>query len=178
MIAVVIIAGFVVLGFLVYSPIKGKVSGLRGDLTNIDSQIKQIETTVDPHRTVEEERKILEERCAKLNSKFPAKEEESLRMLSDFARKMNISVLSTRSQPKTSFLDADKQKVEISGKICQKILVTMEMKGSYKDFLKYLETLKESLPAYLTIERLRMSKDSSGMPVLNINLDINLYLLS
>ena len=169
---------FFIFWFLLYTPIKGGVGRLKKDLTDIDSQIKQIEKVVDRHRTIDEEMKSLEERYAQISSKFPSKEEEALGMLSDFARKLDLSVLSVRSQPKMPFVDADKQKAEIDGKTCQKFLVTLEIKGSYKDFLAYLETIKELLPAYLTVERLQISKDLSGSPGLNINVDFNLYLLS
>ena len=76
------------------------------------------------------------------------------------------------------FLDENNQKVEIEEKTCELVPVTIEMKCFYKDLVKYIETLKKSLPAFISIERLRINKDKSGIPRLNIVLDLNLYLLS
>ncbi|MCK5178342.1 MAG: hypothetical protein KAR32_02345, partial [Candidatus Omnitrophica bacterium] len=81
-------------------------------------------------------------------------------------------------QPKVDFLDEDAQKVEIEGRVCQKFLVSIEIKAIYGDLVEYVDNLKESLPAYITIERMRIRKETSGARQLSITLDLNLYLLS
>jgi Tfp pilus assembly protein PilO len=76
------------------------------------------------------------------------------------------------------FFDANRKKAEIDGKNCQLLSVSIAMKSSYKDLFAYIQTLKELLPAYVTIERLEMGRDASGTSKLNVSLDLTMYLLS
>ena len=121
---------------------------------------------------------LLETRYKELNSKFPEKEEGALGALSDLAKKHKIEIRSIRSQPKSFFLDENAQKIEIDGKVCQIFLVSMEIRTSYRDLVEYIDALKEYLPAYVTIESMRINKEASGSLKLNVALDLALYLLS
>ena len=174
----VITVPFVICWLFVYLPTRGMVNQLKAELNNVQNQIQQIEAMIEKGKTIEEGIKSLKERYVQIDSKFPEREEEGLRLLSDFARKQNIGIVSIKSQPRTAFLDKDSQKVEIEGKSCWQLSVSIEMKSGYADLLEYLKNLKESLPAYATFERLRINKDPSGMAKLNITMDLNLYLLS
>ncbi len=162
---------------LVFLSVKGALARIKKDLVDVNSQIKQIETDVDPGKDIDEVNSALEKRFRQLESKFSKKEEGALRLLSDFARKFNIGIVYIRSQPKVFFLDSNKQKVTLEDMSCYQFLISLEIKSTYKDLLKYIETIKESLPAFVVIERIRISKDPYGTPVSNINIDLNLYLL-
>lgn len=180
---IIVIAFLVVLVFsltwiFIYSPSQKKKGQLKTKLFGIENQIEEIISIIGNFKTATQGRKLLEERLRQLDSKFPQHEEECLRMLSDLARKPYIDIISIRPQAKTTFLDTDSQKIEIEGKVCQGIFVTIEMRGSYKDLVNYLTSLEESLPAYITIERLRIKKEITGSAKLNIMLDLNLFLLS
>ena len=156
-----------------------KIDQLKVDLLELAGQIDKIEIGVAKEKTVEEGIRLLHERQACLNSKFPAREEEGLRWLSDSARKFNIKVIAIRSQHKMPVVDQDQQKTEVEGKTFQKLPISIEMKSSYEDFLEYLNQLEQFSPGYFAVEDIRMRKgrtpDSLGV---EINLNINLYLLS
>ena len=154
------------------------IDSLRTELSGIENQIQQTEVS-DVSEPLGQRMNSLEEKSLELDSKFPAKEEEALRFLSDFAKKSAMDVISSQFQSRKDFLQPpENKKIEAAGKTCQSFLLTMEMKGSYKDFLEYLASLKKSLPAYMTVERLKMIKDPSGAFQLNITVDLNLYLLT
>ncbi|MCK5081268.1 MAG: hypothetical protein KAR31_00040 [Candidatus Omnitrophica bacterium] len=172
-----VLAFLMLWGFL-YLPSIKVVKELKSELNGIQDQIRQIEGKVTGDGKTKQGIRELELRAQWVNSKFPEKEEKALRMLSDLAKEFKIDVLSIRSQPKVDFLDEDAQKVEIEGRVCQKFLVSIEIKAIYGDLVEYVDNLKESLPAYITIERMRIRKETSGARQLSITLDLNLYLLS
>ena len=110
--------------------------------------------------------------------KFPSREEEALRLVSEFARARGISIISMKSRPKTEFLDVENKSVGMEEKICRILPVSIELTSSYKDLGQYIEILNESLPAYVTIEKLKIRKESGTASDLRIILELNLYLLS
>ncbi|MCK5179844.1 MAG: hypothetical protein KAR32_09965 [Candidatus Omnitrophica bacterium] len=163
---------------LLYLPSKKAVNELKSELSGIQEQIRQIEGKAAGSGGTGRGIMGLEERYRWVNSKFPEKEEKALRMLSDLAKESSIEILSIKSQPKVDFLDENSQKVQIEGRVCQKFIVTIEMKALYGDLVEYVNILKESLPAGITVERMSIRKDVSGMRQLSIILGLNLYLLS
>ncbi|OGX08685.1 MAG: hypothetical protein A2Z88_11510 [Omnitrophica WOR_2 bacterium GWA2_47_8] len=166
-------------GALFVGPRRNYLTQLKKQHAAIQNEIVQIESNFSDRRSLQEGIKSFEEKMAALNSKFPAKEEESLGLVSELARKRNIQVLSVKSSPKAFFMDENQQQVMVDGKICHKILISVDMKSTYEDLIDYIKALKDSLPAYVTVENLRINKDlSATSAVLNISLDINLYLLS
>lgn len=172
------LAAFLIPWFLVYLPTKNAVSRAKKELTAAETQIRQIEAIVDKAKSMEEGLTLLQGVFAKINNKFPRQEEESLAMLSDYARKLNIEVVSIKPSAKEFLFDEDGQKIGIEGRFCQSLPVSLELRCSYKDLVGYLEALKKEVTAYLSIEKLRINKDSLGPAKLSVILDINLYLLS
>ncbi len=178
-ISLIVIAVFLIFWLFIYSPTKCSVQRYKRELISQESQIKEIEAVIGEAKTMDEGIRLLKARYQGLNNKFPQKEEDSLRMFSDIAKKLNIEIISIRPQPKREFLDEDNQKVEIEGATCLTVLVTIEMDCFYKDLVKYIQALKEASGlAFVTLEKLQITKDKSGTPKLNIVLDLSLYLLS
>lgn len=180
---IIIISLVVVLAFLffllfIYLPTKNTVLKIKSELFDKERQIQEIETMLGDAKSLDEGIRLLKERHQRINKKFPQKEEEGIKILSDFARKLNIQILSIEPKPKQEFLDENNNKVTIEGMTCQSLLVSIEMSCLYKDLVRYIQVLKESLPAFFTIETLKINKDKSGTLRLNVKFDINLYILS
>ncbi len=171
--ALLIVCGFSTAWFLAYIPAKKKINQLSGDLKNIEDQIKQIEAMVDQDKKMGEGIKLLEERHSALSSKFPSREEEALTALFDLASKRNIEIVSIKSQAKISC----QQNMSVEGKKCYEIPLSLMMKGNYKDFVDYIGLLRESLPAFITFDKLRIVRQTTGALMLEISLEIRLYLL-
>ena len=67
----------------------------------------------------------------------------------------------------------------IEGKACEELSVSMEIRCLYNDLIRYIETLRNSLPAFVSIEKISVTKDKSASPSkLYVRLYIKLYLLS
>jgi len=175
---VITVAVLIAAGVFIYLPEHNKLDQIKEQLTAVEYQIRQVQGAADTNKAIEEKIKALQARYQFVESKFPSREYEALRLLSDFARKVNIDILSIRSEPKAMLLDEDQQKIEADGKVCQKLPVSVELKCRYQDLLIYMAMLKESLPSYVMVEGLRVRKDETGASKLNITLDLILYLLS
>lgn len=173
-----VVCAFVVFCFFVYFPTWNSIIQIKENLSNVENQIREIEAMVGKSETIDESKSTLREMFTHLNSKFSQDEKESFKMISDFARKLNIGIISIRPTPRTPFLDTDNQKIIVEGKVCQKIGLSMEMRCSYKDLVEYIKALKESLPAVFAVERLKITKDTAATVKLYITLDLNLYTLS
>lgn len=174
----IVISAFLLFYFFVYSPAKNKVASLKQELSGVQGQIKAIEAITREAKTMEAGIALLETKYQQLSAKFPLKEEEVIKILSDLAPASNIEIISIRPESKTLFLDAGNQKIEIDGKSCQKVFVSIELRGIYHDLVKYLDSVKESMPAFINIEGVKISKDSAATVKLNINLGVSFYLLS
>ena len=166
------------LGLFVYLPAVREISLLKGEVSGIRDQIEQIEASVGQGHSIADGIEALKNKYRVLDAKFPVKEEEALGLLSEFARKCNITIVAIKSQPKVEFLDAKGQKAGIEGKICQILPVSIEAKSNYNDLGKYIEMLGESLPAYATVEKVKIYKESGGIPSLRVTIELNLYLLT
>jgi|SRR3989338_400016 len=172
------VAVVVLLSLFVYLPAVRKISLLKGEHSGIQDQIEQIEAIVSQGHSIAEGIEALKNKYRVLDAKFPVKEEEALGLLSEFARKCNITIVAIKSQPKVEFLDTKGQKAGIEGKICQILPVSIEAKSNYNDLGKYIEMLGESLPAYATVEKVKIYKESGGIPSLRVTIELNLYLLT
>lgn len=175
----IVVLVFLFFWLFIYSPTKNEVKKIKLELSGLENEIKQIEAMAGEPTIRGETIKSMQERLQELNNKFPAQEEEALRMLSDSAQKLNIELISIKPQPKKILLDQYGKEVKIAEKTCRIVFVSVKMKCRYEDLVKYIEILKQDLPGFVTVERLNIVKDKFGKTVkLNIRLDFNLYFLS
>lgn len=170
---------FLILWVFVYSPSKNQVKAIKLKLLNIESEIKGIEAMAGGATIRGETIKSMRQRLQALKDKFPAEEEGALSMLSDFAQKLNIELISIKPQPKKIFLDEHGKEIVIEGRVPQTVFVSLRLRCSYEDLVKYIEVLRQDLPGFITVERLNISKDRSGKTArLDAVLNFNLYFLS
>ena len=174
--AAVILISFIFLS-AVYLSAKNKIYALKSTFKETEEKIQKIEKIIDQNQSAGEGIRLLQERNQQIDMKFPSKEEEGLGRLTNIARQLNIDVVSIRPQPKIDFLDAANQKVVVKGKTCQQFFVSLEMKGSYRELVAYIEALKKDLQTLFIIEKLNIKKEVHPSQ-LNITVGINLYLLS
>lgn len=172
-VAVFAVCVFCAAWFLVYRPTKKKIGELKKELEGVESKIKQIEGMIDPGKKMGEGIRSLEEKYAKLASKFPSKEEEAVTALFTLASKANIEISSINSQARHPCT----QKAAIEGKSCYEIPIALKANGTYKGLVSYIEVLQESLPAFVTFEGLSIGKSTGGTSQIIIDLMITIYLL-
>ncbi len=173
------IVGVLLFAFILFGrPRWIHLQNIKAEFLKMQRQIHQVESVLTQGSPLEEQIRFFDHRNKYINNAFPAKEEETLGKLSDMARKYRLQVSTVRIQPVEPFLNSEQNEVMIDGKKCQTIIIAIQMSGSFKDFVDYLEHVKNSLPAYVTVERLDLQKQGTSPPALNILLELKLYLLS
>jgi len=174
----IVVGVFLIFWIFFYGPSRGRANRLKSRLLIAKGEIQDIEAMVDKDRPVSESINLLRKRQEELENKFPEKEEQSLRGLSDLARRFDIEVISISPQQKKIFLDKDSDQVKVSGKTCQRVYVGMKIRCSYEGLVRFIEALKEDLPAFVTVEHLEIQKYAAGSRKrLNVVLELNLFLL-
>jgi len=177
--ALAVLVTFLLFLLFVYLPSKNTVKVIKRELIDTERQIKEIEGRLSgkdklSYINIES----LKTKSSQLTNKFPSKEEESIKMLYEFARKLNIEIVSIKPQPKAVFSIEDNKEINSDGKTLQAAYVFLQMKCLYKDLVAYLEAIEKNLPAFMSVEKIRISKDNFEVLRLNIELYLNLYLLS
>lgn len=174
------ILALAVLSFWVffYLPGSAQLGRTKSELLKLQEEVGDIERVMDEIKTEGMSIESLKARYEQLHNRFPSKEEESLRQLTDFARKLNLEIVSLSPKPKRELTGRDNKAVLIDGRPCHLISVTLDMKGSYKYLVSYLKLVRESLPAFSTVELLRLGRMESEKDKLDIALELNLYLSS
>ncbi len=163
--------------FLVYLPNKSRTISLMHDLMESRMHVQQLQALVGV-RNIRPEVRLIKDEYERVQQKFPSNEEESLRLLPDYAQKMNIDILSLKRQPRVSYLDGAGAPVMFQGYSVETSLISLEMRGLYKDLLQFLRTLDESLPGFLYADRITINKDREGSLKLTIGLDFRSFLLT
>ncbi len=176
-IAVTVLACGVGLGGF-YLPAVRKTRQLRRQLVEAERAISRVmayaQGAVQDQALVES----LERRLKDLDRRFPAKEEEPLRLLSEYAARAGLELISMKPEPKTFFLDDKMNKVSIEDKTLQKVGLSLEMRGGFEALEDYLAALNDALPAYISVEKLSITKNAQEAGRrLEVSLYINLYIL-
>lgn len=176
MIAAAGLAGFVVLWLVFYRPVAREVRTAQTELEEMTARIQEIESFVDKNNSVDDQVLLFQKQYEAINARFPSDEKETIRFLSETARLSDLTVVSVQSFPKAEFHDEDGKGVQIDAKKCYTAQVSMEFKGAYRSVVDYLEKLKDGMPAYFTVQSLRMNK-GAVRDELNVVLGVTLYLL-
>ena len=168
---------FLLLWTFLYYPSSKEIANLKGELASTEQQIQGIEMFLVGSKSRDEAIRLLKQKQQYLSNKFPQKEQESLRLISEVARNMNIEVISLQPQSRTEFLDASGKQVIIEGKIVNYLPITLEAVCFYKDLVKYALELKNNLPAFINVNNLNIKKDNQTTGKIRVSIEFNLYLL-
>ena len=179
---IIILSGIGVMVFLLfwiflYLPASNEINNLKSELTSTEQQIQGIEAFLSGTRNRDEAVRLLKEQQQYLSNRFPQKEEESLKLIPEFARKNNIEVISLDPGTKSEFLDESGKQLIIDGKVVYYLPITMEMGCFYKDLVKYLLELKNNLPSFVSVINLNVKKTDQVSGRVRANVEFNLYLL-
>ena len=165
--------------FFIYAPGKKQMIKLKQELAARQKEIDDIQAIVSQGDSLEQSITRLKERSRILEGKFPPKEEEVLGMISDFARKLNVNLVSISPSPKKIVMDENQKNIVIDNKVCQGLSVIIDFECPYRNLVKYTEALKQDLPALAMVENLEVNKNSSGNSRdLTVRLGLTFYILS
>jgi len=168
---------FLLLWVFLYFPSSKEIGSLRNELISTDQQIQGIEILLSGSQSRDEAIRILKQKQLYLSNKFPRQEEDSLRIIPEVARKMNIEVISLQPGTRVEFLDENGKQVIIDGKTANYLPITLEAAGFYKDMISYLIELKKILPAFASVVNLNVRKDEQLNGKVRSTIVFNLYLL-
>ena len=177
LIATIVVFAFGIFWFALYAPVQSSVKRLKVELRDTEEKILAIEMILNNAQNMDEGIRLLKEESLRMQKMFPSKEQESLKILSDLARKNNVAVISMQPGSKVLLMDKNDQKIEAETNGCYKEPISLNIRCDYKSLVTYLESLKESLPALHSVQKLKIEGVPLGFGKLDVVLDINLYLL-
>lgn len=160
-----------------YLPASKEIRNLKSELILTDQQIQGIETFLSGSQSRDEAIRLLKQKQQYLINRFPQKEEESLKLIPEFARKNNITVISLQPSSKIEFLDELGKQLIVDGKTAYYLPINMEVECFYKDLVKYLIELKYNLPAFVSVINLNVQKNDQLTGKVRARVEFNLYLL-
>lgn len=174
----IIMLVFVVVWLFIFLPQSATIAKTKTELNSTEVQIQDIEQRISKNKSLAQGIALMEARQKLLDKKFPKQEEESFKILSESAKKLNIKIISLKPSLKKPILDENNAEVKVGGKSCQVMGVSLALQSSYADLIKYRQMMEEDLPGFVTIEKLVINKDSLSMAGnLVVTLDFNLYFL-
>lgn len=169
---------FLLFWVFLFLPASKQITTLKNELNSTGKQIQGIEILLAGSQSRDEAIRLLKQKQQYLSNKFPQKEEESLRLIPEIARKMNIIVISVQPGSKTELLNEAGKQIVIENKAVNYLLITLEVNCYFKDLVKYLLELKATLPAFTSVNSLEIKKEDPLTGKIRANIELNLYLLN
>lgn len=171
-------AGFLLLFILlVYLPGRSSTARLKRELVQTRARVSELQSVVNMGRDIRQGISLVKDQYTWITRKFPAKEEESIQLLNEFAQGMNVEVLSIKPQPKVPYLDERNAPVFLDGRSLQAVEVSLSLRCMYKDLMSYVQKLNDSLPGYIVADRLKIARDRENSLKLLVDMEFMLYLL-
>lgn len=172
-----IVFGVVLFYQCVDGPADSRVLDIRDRVTLVESRLKWMAQTID---TMKDPAKVLEyfrETDRALGRRFPDASEKSLLMLTDYANKFGVRVERVQAENPRKVVNARGRQLGADGKVCYGVQVSLKFKGEYYNLVKYLDALRQVVPAFLVVRNLSIENDFSSALKLKGTLDLSLYLL-
>lgn len=169
---------FLLFWVFLFLPAGKQIAMLKNELISTEQQIQGIEIILAGSQSRDEAIRLLKQKQQYLSNKFPQKEEESLRLIPEIARKMNINVISLQPGSKTEVLDDAGRQIIIENKVANYLPITLEVSCYFKDLVRYALELKATLPAFTSFNSLEIKKESQMAGKIRVNIEFNLYLLN
>jgi len=168
----IFIIGIILVFFFFYLPQSIKANSTKQSLDSFRRDIAQIKSIIEGGSSIEESKKILKNKLEILETRFPPREGEIIKRISQVAKDLNIEILSLTPSVKTPLKDSP----SVEGKNCYVLPIAIEATGEFVKVIDYLKELTNKLPYFITIEGINLTKsDKDGL--LKIRLSLNAYLL-
>lgn len=175
--ALLIVCGVFLFYQFVDGPADSRVLAVRDRVNLIEDRLKWMTQTMDVIREPEKVLGYFRETARDLDLKFPDTAEKSLLMLVDYAHKFGVRVEEVQPEKQRRVVSARGETLGADGKACYGVQVALKFKGEYYNLVKYLEALREVLPAFLVVRNISINNNFSPALKLEGNLDLTLYLL-
>lgn len=175
----IVVSAFAVFIIFIYIPAEKKLARLKGEYLIIQTEINEFNKSIGEGKPLEQVILSLKGRLEVLDKKFPEKEEVVFRDLSTLAEGLGIEVLSVRPEKKRVVTEIENVPVSIEGCLIQEMPISVNLRASYKALGEFLKNLKENSSSFIRVDSIRVGKTSDrGSTLLNVNLNLNTYLIS
>lgn len=168
---------FIGIIFAVHLPRRNHFRKIQRELADVKKNIVQLEQLVAVDGTLEKGLVRLNQIDKDFAVMFPEKEEDGLNRLEQKAKELSVEILSTQASPKEPIEIAPGEPLLINGVSFQKVLLSIDMRAQYNDFIRFLGALKEPESPFVTIERIKMEKQDDVNDPLHIVVDLQFYLI-
>lgn len=138
---------------------------------------QQMTLSTRPAASLEEALKNVQREMHFWEGRFPSREEEVLRMINGAAKEGKVDLQSIHSLPRSPALGEDNMPFLVGEKTCQQVVISLDLKGTYSDLIRYLELLRKKLNVVYIIEQARLSKVSPDTSELRLKLTLKIFLL-
>lgn len=169
---------FLIVWATFYRPMHNKVRVLKSEVVDAEQLVRQIEANIGTSVFQEEGFRQIKEKFDLLKKRFPSKEEDGIKTIYALARKIDIEVISLQPASKENCADESGHPVSVDGRVCTKVPLLVEIKGAYKDVIRFLEGLEDSSSLFASVESVKVGKGEAGTAKVLVSLTLNLYLLS
>ena len=166
----------VTLGF--YTPSYKELRVLKLELRGLEQDIDRIELMAGKNRDIREGLRDRQEQLALFYRRIPEQEKQGVKALANTARHNNLEIVSTRIGGKRKSIDKKNKALKFYDKECSFVPVTIQLKGRFQDVVGYLEELGVSPDYCVTVERLTLERRDPAEGLLNILVELKLYVLS
>jgi len=168
---------FIGLIVAVYIPRRNHFQNIKKDLAAVKKDIHYVETTAMSAGSWDEGVLRLTMIDRNFAAMFPVKEEEGLSRFEQKAQSFSIEILSTQARPRQAVEFTAGEDLVIDGKLCQKVLLSVNMRAKYNDLVRFLDDLKKPDNTFVTIERVTINKQDAADEPLYVVLDLQFYLI-
>jgi hypothetical protein len=132
-----------------------------------------LDTVPDPQRVFE----YFAAQDREFDRRFPDVEQKSLLAITEYAHKFQVRLERVHAEAAQDVLGPRGAKVTADNKRCVGVRVAMNFKSDYFNLVKYLETLRKVVPAYMVVEKMEIDNMPASVPKLEGKIDLILYLL-
>ena len=156
---------------LLYAPQARRFTSIKKEISDAESQIKDIEALIQGRELTEVAHELNIE-FNKLSGMILSeeKDEEVIDNLSQDARKFNIEVRDIKPAPRVLL------KYQVAGLNLVELPISMSLVSESRALGKYLRDLRYDFPVLLKFRRIEIRSDCEGCHRLNVDLNISAYL--
>lgn len=162
----------------VYIPTGKRMRDMKGEAAEVSRETSEIRGVMGDAKSVDEAVLSMNKSITHIENLFPRKEEVILSELSNLATSMNMEVVSISPQKKSVVTAIDGVTVSVEGSVVVEMPIRMSLRARYKSVGDLIIALRGAFPMLVKVDNLDLSSAGKEDGVLNVNLQLNSYMLS
>lgn len=165
----ILIVALILFLFLIFIPQKRRLSEIKSELRNTESQISDI-TQLTQGQDLSETVKKIDQQLANAISALPKNDELVIKYLSKNARKLEIDI---KNMSLAGKINIDHK---IAGYVIEELPITLSLSCNYKALSEYLKLLRQDSAILVKIKQVNIASKGQGRPALQVNLGLSAFL--